>query len=226
MMWNSSNHHSFFALEPGNSPDALFGRVRGKNPCKRLFSHHWWRTGSPSKSGCPRKNVHFYDSLLKKYYAEGSYEHKILFADGMNQKPDLVFENKSISTSEVHSLLSEILMPSTSVHLSYRSSGMPRFTQSSSVSNLSKIFSAYAQSLTMNDRLFIYMTGHGGKGRRSSPHNTRLFLWRESQDLTVRGLSNFWNEFQNLSRFLSLAHSATQVDSVDTFFVRQENLKE
>ena len=190
MMWTSSNHHSFCVRAWKFALMLSLGAFVEKIHAKDFFLTIGGGPEAPQNQVALEKNVHFYDSLLKKYYAEGSYEHKILFADGMNQKPDLVFENKSISTSEVHSLLSEILMPSTSVHLSYRSSGMPRFTQSSSVSNLSKIFSAYAQSLTMNDR-FLYMTGHGGKGRRSSPHNTRLFLWRESQDLTVRGLVKF-----------------------------------
>src|SRR6185295_13844589 len=110
-------------------------------------------------------------------------EHAIYFADGIDPRRDLQFEDPKFEVPRVNELMARISGQTDDLFLQYRSSKVPGVWGPANRKSLTDYFSKVAPKLREGDRLFIYFTGHGGKG--SPARNTTMALWGES-DMPVR----------------------------------------
>ena len=89
----------------------------------------------------------------------------VFFADGDSPGRDLQFEDPNHEPPKVNQLLAELFDRTEDLYAQYRSSAIPAVSGPSNRRSISQFFSGTAGQLKDGDRLFIYFTGHGGRGR-------------------------------------------------------------
>jgi hypothetical protein len=111
--------------------------------------------------------------------------HEILFSDGAGGTRDLQFYDPKAVAPRVNELLAEIFDRERYLTTQYRAHQIPHLWGPSSRQSLGRWFDTVGRTLRDGDRLFIYYTGHGGRGSGNPPANQTLALWNEG-DMTVK----------------------------------------
>ncbi|MCH5373647.1 MAG: C13 family peptidase, partial [Planctomycetes bacterium] len=136
------------------------------------------------------KNVLMFQGLLARQHPEG-VSHDIFFADGNDPARDLQFFDPASEVPRVHQLLAEVFQQTRHLDDQYRSSSIENVRGASSRENLQRWFDQQGPRLKPDDRLFLYVTAHGGRATDSKkPHNTVLYLWN-AQRVTMQELATW-----------------------------------
>lgn len=123
------------------------------------------------------KNVLMLESLLQEKYP-GGVAHEIYFADGASRGRDLQFYDEAKVIPEANRLLAQVMRQQQYLTLGYRSHEIKNVNASSSRESISKWFEDQGSQLKQGDRLFVYVTAHGGRSSdKKAPENTKLYLW-------------------------------------------------
>ncbi len=139
-------------------------------------------TSASNTQASLEKNVLFLQSYLHTA-GLGSIPHDILFANGKTDARDIQFEDPTADLPRVNDLLAQLSNNDHLLTAQYRPHAIPNVTDAANRSSLNTWFDRVGKSLTAEDRLIIYYTGHGG--RASDKHGTTIALWAED-DLNVQ----------------------------------------
>ena len=127
------------------------------------------------------KNVQFFQKMLSEMYSS-DVPHDIYFSDGNNPGRDLQYQDPDVGIPRAQLLLARIFQQTRYLDLQYRSHEVAGIRGGTSRKNLDKWFSETGQTLTATDRLFIYVTAHGGRAiDKKTPKNTGLYLWNSER---------------------------------------------
>ena len=125
------------------------------------------------------KNVLFFQTLLAERYSDGA-AHDIFFSDGDNPQPDVQYHDDAAVFPRANQLLSQVFQAKNWGH-QYRSHAISA-AGASSLANLRAWFDGAGSRLKGGDRLFIYVTAHGGRANeKKQPYNTGLLLWNNER---------------------------------------------
>jgi len=129
------------------------------------------------------KNVGFFQRLLAESYPDGA-PHDIYFADGDNSDRDLQFHDPDAKTPRVQELLARVLGQTKYLEYQYRNHAVSPSRGGSSRDNIKRWFAEEGKKLKPRDRLFLYVTAHGGRSTdKKRPGNTKLYLWNRQNIL-------------------------------------------
>lgn len=135
------------------------------------------------------KNVQYFTRVIESSLPPG-FEHTVYFADGDQPARDLQYLADPSPETRVLELLSQVFGQEEHFFERYRTHLVPEVAGETSRENLKVWFRQTARPLEKGDRLFIYVTAHGGESiDPRDQHNTRLHLWNH-EDVTVRELAN------------------------------------
>ncbi|MAD79758.1 MAG: hypothetical protein QGG71_00325 [Pirellulaceae bacterium] len=127
------------------------------------------------------KNVQLYQKMLDETYPD-KVAHDIYFSDGDDAGRDLQHHDPTVEIPRAQLLLARIFQQTKYQDLQYRSHEITGVRGGASKDNIEKWFSDVGAKLTAGDRLFIYITAHGGRASdKKTPHNTGLFLWNSER---------------------------------------------
>ncbi len=130
------------------------------------------------------KNVLYYQRMLRDM-GRADAPHTLLFADGHDKGRDLQFMDPDFDIPKPSLLLATIANQTKYLYHQYRSHTLPDVAGPSSVAELDKWINKTGSKLGPDDRVFIYVTAHGGRGASKTKHNTKLMLWN-NQSIYVR----------------------------------------
>ncbi len=122
--------------------------------------------GGPNPEGNQvslERNVVYLQRVLDRMKIS-DIEQRILFADGADPTPDLQFEADRDS-EELRMLLAEMIGPADGMGVDYRSSSLPIVHGTAEFSSIDQSLRQLAETLSPDDRLIVYFTGHGGPPR-------------------------------------------------------------
>ena len=124
------------------------------------------------------RNVVFIRQILAESYPEG-VRHDVYFADGNDPGRDLQIYDAEGERPRVNDLVSQVFRQRREFGYEYRSHELGEVQGPSTRSTLEQWFDNEAGSLTADDRLFIYFTGHGGSSndKENHPSNTCFYMW-------------------------------------------------
>lgn len=116
-------------------------------------------------------NVIFLQRLLAEKFPDKELE--VYFSDGDEPTPDLQYVDpeKRKSCPPAHRVMSEVLGSADSVGLCYRTHKVPEVKGPTEVAVLRRRFKELGRELKKGDRLFVYMTGHGGGAERGNGYD-------------------------------------------------------
>lgn len=120
------------------------------------------------------KNVQFFERLL---FEQGlaAVAHDVYFSDGDSPHRDLQFYDPDFEIPKVNRLLAEIYGKEAGLTHQYRTHALQNVRGASNRKNLTQWFQEVGSKLESGDRLLIYLTGHGGKGKPiKNPH---FYMW-------------------------------------------------
>src|SRR5688500_13984238 len=123
------------------------------------------------------KNILFFQKVLAES-GKGKAPHDIYFSDGDDPGKDLQYIDPDFEPPTLNALLARLNGNEHELYMQYRSHELPGVRGASTRPALTKWFDDVGAKLNDGDRLFIYFTGHGGRGR--PPRNTTLALWNDS----------------------------------------------
>ena len=127
------------------------------------------------------KNVQLFQKMLTEMYSS-DVPHDIYFSDGNNPGRDLQYQDPEVTIPRAQLLLARVFQQTRYLDLQYRSHEVAGVRNGTSRKNLEKWFNETGQSLTAADRLFIYVTAHGGRASdKKAPKNTALYLWNSER---------------------------------------------
>lgn len=115
----------------------------------------------------------------------------VLFASGASALPDVCFE-QSDEVPRAYRLLAEILGTTKGIQLGYRCHQIPDVDGASDRATVFQQLSEHARQLKKGDRLFLYVSGHGGKGEPTT--NGYVETWKHG-DIRVRDLGEMLDRF-------------------------------
>ncbi len=123
------------------------------------------------------KNVLLFQQFVQEQYSGGA-RHDVYFADGGDSGPDIQFEDPDLEIPRVNQLLARVFRQTKYLKNRYRTHQVPQVKGATSRDNVAKWFDEVGSTLKEGDRLFIYVTAHGGKSTdKKAPYNTKLYLW-------------------------------------------------
>lgn len=102
--------------------------------------------------------------------------HEILFGAGLSRVNDVKYVDPKLKPSRANELVAEIFKREDHSDTRYRPHEIPHLWGPSSRKSISRWFDEVGAKLNERDRLFIYYTGHGGRGAK---RDTTLALWHE-----------------------------------------------
>ena len=121
------------------------------------------------------KNVLFFQRLLATKKPSGA-PHEILFSDGNSPQRDLQFAGGEVP--KANRMLAQLFHNEKYLGLEYRNHEVPGIRDGASRASLQRWFSEIGSKLASGDRLFLYVTAHGGKSKdKNKPYDTKLYLW-------------------------------------------------
>jgi hypothetical protein len=126
------------------------------------------------------KNVVFFKKVLAEKYTDG-VQHDVIFSDGNNTARDLQYYDPQQPVPKVHQLLGRVFQSTKHLEYQYRNHQIEDVYGNSSRTTIQRWFGDIGSHLTPEDRLFIYITAHGGKGDRKDVHNTGLYMWNQQR---------------------------------------------
>ena len=122
-------------------------------------------------------NVLFFQRLLSTKQLAGS-THKVYFADGFDGEHDLqVLQRNDDRPAPAISALSDIFRLSANDKLYYRNHQVPDISGGIRSADIREGLNAIGSQLTAGDRLFVYVTAHGGAARGKDSGNTSITCW-------------------------------------------------
>ena len=124
------------------------------------------------------KNVLFFQHLLLEQHLAGT-PHDILFSDGDSPGRDLQFVDPAAGLPRAVLLAAQAFGKEDDLDTQFRTHAVPGIRGASSRENLDRWFDEVGRQLHANDRLVIYLTGHGGKG--SDAENPHFYMWNNEQ---------------------------------------------
>lgn len=136
------------------------------------------------------QNVLYYRSIADKLGIKPE-RHEIYFASGKGNLPDVCFDG-SANTPAINRRLAELFNESSGVDLSFRHHAVPEVSGPATRSVLLNRLHEIAGEIKADDRLFLYVSGHGGEGSPLS--NGHIYTWG-TENLTVRDLAAAFDRF-------------------------------
>jgi hypothetical protein len=107
----------------------------------------------------------------------GDLPHEILFSDGNAGNRDLQYIDPAFKPPRVNELLGEIFHMDDALDTQYRAHAIPHLWGPSGRQSIARWFDTIGAKLSEDDRLIIYFTGHGGRGK--PPRGSTLTMWNE-----------------------------------------------
>lgn len=127
------------------------------------------------------KNVLLFRQLVEEQYPAG-VRHDVFFSDGKDAGRDLQWENAKLEIPPAQLLLAQVFRQTKYLRNQYRSHQIDNVRGATSRASLQQWFDEVGSKLQPGDRLFVYVTAHGGRSTdKQAPHNTRLYLWNSQQ---------------------------------------------
>ena len=156
-------------------------------------------------------NVRFFERTLNAAHP-GDPTHHLYFADGDIDKRDLQYVDDSAELTDGGRWLMTLFGNVDQASMRYRNSELSDLTGPTRKAVLRQKFYELADSMVPGDRLFLYVTAHGGPAVGESegyqygydysnasvvdgnPFNTTISLWN-NEDLTAAELTTWLNDF-------------------------------
>ncbi|MDX1925023.1 MAG: hypothetical protein SFV81_00815 [Pirellulaceae bacterium] len=121
-------------------------------------------------------NVLFFQRLLSTKQLSGT--HKVYFADGFDGGHDLqVLRRKDSLPTPAIKALSDIFRLPTDEELVYRNHQVPNISGGIRSADIREGLKLIGTQLSPGDRLFVYVTAHGGAARGRDSVNTSITCW-------------------------------------------------
>lgn len=121
-------------------------------------------------------NVLFFDDVLQQTHPSGNYAHKIFFADGSDPAPDVQYSVSlpytDLLPAELATILGWKFAP-----IEYRDHRIVQAIGRNHPEDIKSGFNQSIEELQSGDRLFIYVTAHGGASKEENPYNTKIYGW-------------------------------------------------
>jgi hypothetical protein len=123
------------------------------------------------------RNVLLFQQFVQEQYPSGA-RHDVFFSDGEDASRDIQFEDPELEIPRANLLLAQVFRQTKYLRNRYRTHEVPNIRGATSRDNLAKWFDEVGANLKAGDRLFVYVTAHGGRSvDKKTPHNTKLYLW-------------------------------------------------
>jgi hypothetical protein len=152
--------------------------------------------GGPTPSNSQisiEKNVVYFRSVLH-YLGRSDLDPCVLFASGPDASPDVCFD-VSDRIPPAYALAADLFGDPKAVRVRFRPHELGPVQGASERSAILAKLSEYAKTLGAGDRLFVYVTGHGGKGDPTS--NGYLATWNNDK-LPVKQFAEVLDAFDPL----------------------------
>lgn len=134
------------------------------------------------------KNVQLFQRMLEETYP-GDARQVLFFADGDAQERDVQFVDPNFAIPRANELLAEVFGQVDEIDFQYRNHELSGVDGPTTRDNIEQWFKETGSQLSSEDRLFLYVTAHGGRSPdKEHPHDTVLLLWNR-QPLRVRDLA-------------------------------------
>lgn len=126
-------------------------------------------------------NVRYFREILGASYSQDVH-HDLLFADGNDPSPDLQYLDLE-EMPRINELLSLVFQQRKEFGFQYRNHELEDVRGPSRLSTVREWFDEVGTQLTPDDRLFIYLTGHGGSSndKENHPSNTCFYMWNSEK---------------------------------------------
>ncbi len=123
------------------------------------------------------KNVQLFQQLVQERFPDNS-SHTVLFSDGKSPGRDLQYRDPKLVIPPVNQVLAQIFDKESDLAYQYRSHQVKNVSGGASRKNIEQWFQQTGSGLKPGDRVFIYVTAHGGESdNQRQPYNTTLYLW-------------------------------------------------
>jgi len=124
------------------------------------------------------KNVLWFRSILAETHG-AEVRHDVFFADGKDPGRDLQFRDPGVKLPRANELLAQLYGKTRYLKDQYRDHQVDDLAGASTKKNLDRWFDNTGKKLRPGDRLFVYVTAHGGsaKDKKKKPQATGLYLW-------------------------------------------------
>ncbi len=137
-------------------------------------------------------NVLFFQRLLRTKQLDGT--HRVYFADGFDGGQDLqVLQRRASKPNPALKTLSDIFRIQNRGDLIYRNHEVPSISGGLRVGDIRSGLDAIGKQLTKGDRLFVYVTAHGGASKEKGKPNTSISCWG-NKPLTMQEFSGWLDE--------------------------------
>lgn len=121
-------------------------------------------------------NVLFFREVLQQTHASSPYEHRVFFADGSDPSPDLQctasLPYSELIPPELTTILGWKFSP-----IEYRDHQITQVDGRNNPKDVERGFDEVLQETLPGDRLFVYVTAHGGASKTDNPHDTKIYGW-------------------------------------------------
>ena len=130
--------------------------------------------------------------FLNQLFARGPYrpaQHNVLFANGQTGSPDMQALAPRRQNSEAIQFFADLFEYELQ-RVIYRSHRVPLVRGRNHAADVERAIDDLSKKLTDQDRLFIYVTAHGGRGERENEFDTCIHGWDDSE-IRVHELSTW-----------------------------------
>lgn len=123
------------------------------------------------------RNVEYFRRVLAETRPDAP-PHDVLFADGENPERDLQFRDIQGEIPPARRIALELFGNRDKLDIAYRNHQLEEIRGPSSPDTVQGRLEELSEELGAGDRLFIYVTAHGGSSSdEKNPHNTKLYCW-------------------------------------------------
>jgi hypothetical protein len=143
------------------------------------------------------KNVAFFRATLEQVGLANEPQ-TLLFGSGMDHGAtrDISYVDPKEAPPRVNSLLNQILDGKSEVDVNYRPHDVPRVNGPATKKEITDWFTNTGATLKKGDKLFLYITGHGGgSSNPTEPFRSNISLWN-NDSLSVRELRRLLDKVQ------------------------------
>ena len=124
-------------------------------------------------------NVLFFQDLLTSEKQADKFQHHIFFSDGTSPEDDVQMAADQNALSDTLKIVAELFEWKTD-QLSYRNHEIQGVVGTNRADDVRSHFLELASGLNEGDRLFIYVTAHGGKSSsKENAFDTTLYGWQK-----------------------------------------------
>lgn len=139
--------------------------------------------GSPTGNQVSLEKNVLYFQRVREVLGIADTSHDILFSDGNDPGRDLQYHDPDAAMPESNLLVAQLCSREDGLWDNYRTHQVPGIRGPSSRGEIERWFDERVEEIQPGDRVFIYFTGHGGKG--SGPNGNHMHLWN-GEKLTVK----------------------------------------